>query len=145
MIMTIRNRSIEPIILEMEVLVALSDELFVPGSESSRSNSKSLPVEDINNEWTYTVGSIIAAATGVVGISISTSTSTSIVVDDDRWTYTVRPFSAVAIDVVVGPSAAADGVVCISISVDDGGGWTRNAVTIVNRTWWVDEPSRKRK
>ena len=49
--------------------------------------------------------------------------------------YTVRPFAAVAIDVVVGPSAAADGIVCISISVDDGGGWTRNAVTIVNSTW----------
>ena len=105
---------------------------------SSRNNSKALPVGDIDNERTYTVGSLIAAATGVVGISISTSTSTSISigVDDGRWTYTVRPFAAVAIDVVVGPAAAAaNGVVCISISVVDGGGWTRNAVTIVNRTW----------
>ena len=63
------------------------------------------------------------------------SSSVSIGVDDSRWTYTVRPFAAVAIDVVVGPLVAADSVVCISISVDDGGGWTRNAVTIVNRTW----------
>ena len=77
MIITIRNRFkiciqsswidngwtiIEPINLEMEALVATSNELSVSGSKSSRSNSKALPNEDIENKETYTVVPLAAGA-----------------------------------------------------------------------------------
>ena len=54
-------------------------------------------------------GQLAAVATVAVGMSSSTNTSTSISigVDDVRWTYTVRLFVLVVIDVVVGPSVAA--------------------------------------
>jgi len=48
----------------MEALVATSNELSVAESKNSRSNSKALPNEDIENKETYTVGPVAAVAIG---------------------------------------------------------------------------------